>query len=50
MSSSSDQLLRSAEYRQAGYWGDDTFPVVIDRWADDDPRRPYLSDGASTLS
>jgi acyl-CoA synthetase (AMP-forming)/AMP-acid ligase II len=50
MSSSSDQLLRSAEYRQAGYWGDDTFPVVIDRWADDDPQRPYLSDGTSALS
>jgi non-ribosomal peptide synthetase component E (peptide arylation enzyme) len=50
MRSASDQLLRSAEYRDAGYWGDDTFPGVVDRWADDDPQRPYQSDGTSTLS
>src|SRR6202050_1163122 len=50
MRTASDQLLRSAEYRDAGYWGDDTFPQVVDRWADDDPRRRYLSDGTSTLS
>src|SRR3984957_20640159 len=50
MRTASDQLLRSAEYRDAGYWDDDTFPGIVDRWADDDPRRPYLSDGTSTLS
>ena len=50
MRTASDQLVRSAEYRDAGYWNDDTFPGVVDRWADDDPRRPYLSDGTSTLS
>ena len=50
MPTPSDQLLRSAEYHQAGYWGDDTFTDVIDRWADDDPQRPYLSDGTSTLT
>jgi acyl-CoA synthetase (AMP-forming)/AMP-acid ligase II len=50
MSATSDQLLRSAEYHQAGYWARDTFPEVMDRWADDDPRRPYLSDGSSTLT
>ena len=45
-----DQLLRSAEFRDAGYWGDDTLPAVIDRWADADPTRPYLSDGTSALT
>ena len=50
MRTASDQLLRSAEYRDAGYWDDDTFPGIVDRWADDDPQRPYLSDGTSTLS
>ena len=25
-----DQLLRSTEFRDAGYWGDDTLPAVID--------------------
>jgi non-ribosomal peptide synthetase component E (peptide arylation enzyme) len=50
MSSPSDQLLRSAEFRKAGYWSDDTFPAVIDRWADQDPRHPYLSDGTSALT
>src|SRR6516164_7769561 len=45
-----DQLLRSAEFRDAGYWGDDTLPAVIDRWADADPARPFLSDGTSALT
>jgi cyclohexanecarboxylate-CoA ligase/acyl-CoA synthetase len=46
----SDQLLRSAEYRAAGYWGEETLPVIVDRWADDDPSRPYLSDGTGALT
>lgn len=50
MSTASDQLSRSAEFHAAGYWGDDTFPTLIERWADDDPRRPYLSDGTSALT
>jgi acyl-CoA synthetase (AMP-forming)/AMP-acid ligase II len=50
MSAASDQLSRSAEFHAAGYWGDDTFPTVIERWADDDPQRPYLSDGTSALT
>jgi len=33
-----DQLLRSAELREAGYW------------SDADPARPYLSDGTSALT
>ena len=45
-----DQLLRSAEFREAGYWGDDTLPAVIDHWADADPAHPYLSDGTSALT
>jgi len=48
--STSDQLGRSAEYRAAGYWGDDTLTTVIDRWADDDPGRPYVSDGTEKLT
>ena len=44
------QLERSAEYRSAGYWDDGIFPAVVDRWADDDPQRPYLSDGTSALT
>ncbi len=50
MNSTSDQLSRSAEYRAAGYWGDDTLATVIDRWADDDPDRPYVSDGTAQLT
>jgi acyl-CoA synthetase (AMP-forming)/AMP-acid ligase II len=50
MSTASDQLSRSAEFHAAGYWGDDTFPTLIERWADDDPQRPYLSDGTSALT
>jgi cyclohexanecarboxylate-CoA ligase/acyl-CoA synthetase len=46
----SDQLLRATEYRNAGYWGDDTLTTVIDRWADNDPDRPYVSDGTHTLT
>ena len=45
-----DQLLRSIEFRDAGYWGDDTLPAVIDHWADADPAHPYLSDGTSALT
>ena len=50
MSTASDQLSRSAEFHAAGYWGDDTIATVIERWADDDPQRPYLSDGTSALT
>lgn len=46
----SGQLLRSAEFREAGHWGDDTLPEVIDRCADDDPARPYVSDGTRSLT
>jgi cyclohexanecarboxylate-CoA ligase/acyl-CoA synthetase len=50
MSSTSDQLRRSAEYRAAGYWGDDTLATVIDRWAGEDPDHPYLSDATADLT
>jgi cyclohexanecarboxylate-CoA ligase/acyl-CoA synthetase len=50
MTSPSDQLLRSAEYHQAGYWGTETFADIIGSWADGDPDRAYLSDGTTTLS
>lgn len=46
----SDQLLRADEFRAAGYWGDDTLPAIVDRWADDDPERPFLSDGTGALT
>ncbi len=46
----SDQMLRSAEYRAAGYWDDETLPGIVDRWADDDPDRPYLSDGVGAYT
>jgi FkbH-like protein len=46
----SDQFLRSAEFHNAGFWGDDTLPDVIDRWADEDPDRRYVSDGTSSLT
>jgi acyl-CoA synthetase (AMP-forming)/AMP-acid ligase II len=45
-----DPLARAAEFRRAGYWGDETFPSVIDRWADADPSRPYLADGTHELT
>lgn len=50
MTTVSDQQSRSAEFRKAGYWHDETLPQVIDRWADDDPSRPYLSDGVGALT
>ncbi len=50
MKALSDQLARADEFRAAGYWDDDTLPVIVDRWADDDPSRPYLSDGIGTLT
>jgi cyclohexanecarboxylate-CoA ligase/acyl-CoA synthetase len=39
------QLRRAAEFRADGYWGDTTLTDHIDRWADEDPGRSYLSDG-----
>jgi acyl-CoA synthetase (AMP-forming)/AMP-acid ligase II len=50
MTTVSDQLARSDEYRAAGYWDDDTLPAIVDRWADDAPSRPNLSDGVGTLT
>lgn len=50
MTTMSGQQSRSAEYREAGYWHDETLPQVIDRWADDDPSRPYLSDGTGAMT
>ncbi|GAB2962405.1 AMP-binding protein [Amycolatopsis acidiphila] len=50
MNAISDQFSRSAEYRAAGYWGDDTVAAVIDRWAAADPDHPYVSDGTSEFS
>jgi cyclohexanecarboxylate-CoA ligase/acyl-CoA synthetase len=46
----SDQMLRAAEFRAAGYWGDETLPAIVDRWADAGPDRPYLSDGTGALT
>lgn len=45
-----DPREQAAEYRAAGYWGDDTLPDVVDHWADDDPDHPYLSDGVGELT
>jgi acyl-CoA synthetase (AMP-forming)/AMP-acid ligase II len=50
MTTTSDQLTRADAYRAAGYWHDDTLPAIVDRWADDDPSHPFLSDGAGTLT
>lgn len=36
----SDQMLRAAEFRTAGYWGDETLPAIVDRWAGAGPDRP----------
>src|SRR5229473_2650689 len=50
MNSISDQLRRSAEFRVAGHWRDDTLVTLIDRWADADPSHPYISDGIGELT
>src|SRR6516165_8464802 len=50
MNATEQQLRRSDEYRAAGYWGDDTFVTLIDKWADADPNHPYVSDGSRELS
>src|SRR6267154_1991454 len=50
MNSISDQLRRSAEFRAAGHWRDDTLVTLIDRWADADPGHPYISDGVGELT
>ena len=50
MNSIEQQPSRSDEYRTAGYWGDDTFVTLIDKWADADPSHPYVSDGTRELS
>ena len=49
MNATEQQLRRSDEYRAAGYWGDDTFVTLIDKWADADPNHPYVSDGIGPL-
>ena len=46
MNVTEQELRRSDEYRAAGYWGDDTFVTLIDKWADADPNHPYVSDGS----
>ena len=50
MNATEQELRRSDEYRAAGYWGDDTFVTLIDKWADVDPNHPYVSDGSRELS
>ena len=50
MNATEQQLRRSDEYRAAGYWGDDTFVTLIDKWADADPNHRYVSDGSRELS
>jgi acyl-CoA synthetase (AMP-forming)/AMP-acid ligase II len=45
-----DQLSRAAEFRAAGYWDDTSLPQYVERWADDDPSHPYLSDGFGTYT
>jgi cyclohexanecarboxylate-CoA ligase/acyl-CoA synthetase len=50
MNATTTQLSRAAEFRAAGYWGDDTLVTVIDNWADADPRHPYVSDGVGNLT
>ena len=50
MNATGQGLRRSDEYRAAGYWGDDTFVTLIDKWADADPNHPYVSDGSRELS
>ncbi|MFF3573788.1 class I adenylate-forming enzyme family protein [Nocardia jiangxiensis] len=50
MSTDYNPLNRSVQYRAAGYWGDETLVGVIDRWADEDPGHPYVSDGSENLT
>jgi cyclohexanecarboxylate-CoA ligase/acyl-CoA synthetase len=50
MNATEQRPPRSDEYRAAGYWGDDTFVTLIDKWADADPNHPYVSDGSRELS
>lgn len=47
---SNDQLSRAAEYRVQGYWDDGFLTDYLDRWAEEDPDHPYLSDGTSRLT
>lgn len=47
---SNDQLRRAAEFRAHGYWDDTSLPRYVDRWADDDPDHPFLSDGVSRFT
>ncbi|MCW2813077.1 MAG: o-succinylbenzoate--CoA ligase [Nocardioides sp.] len=47
---SNDQLSRAADYRARGYWDDGFLTDYVDRWAEEDPDHPYLSDGTSRLS
>jgi alkylation response protein AidB-like acyl-CoA dehydrogenase len=47
---SNDQLRRVAEFRAHDYRGDTTLPHHVDRWADDDPDHPFLSDGVSRFT
>jgi len=47
---SNDQLRRAAEFRAEGYWGETSLPDYVDRWADDDPYHPFLSDGLSQFT
>ncbi len=48
--SSNHQLRRAAEFRAKGYWGDTTLPDYVDRWADQDPSHPFVSDGTSRFT
>jgi acyl-CoA synthetase (AMP-forming)/AMP-acid ligase II len=41
---------RADEFRAAGYWGDGTFPSVIESWADAASGHPYVSDGDGELT
>ncbi len=50
MNATTEQLGRSVEFRAAGYWGDDTFVTMIDKWADVDPNHLYVSDGTGELT
>ena len=47
---SNDQLRRAAEFRAHGYWDDTSLPHYVDRWADDDPDHPFLSDGVNQFT
>jgi non-ribosomal peptide synthetase component E (peptide arylation enzyme) len=39
------QLGRSTYFREQGYWDDTTLTGLVDRWADEDPDHPFVSDG-----